>query len=648
MRNRYRSGVATLCAVLNACGGAGSPPPTHEPTVTISASLSSVTLGQKVTLAWSSTNATSCTASASPSQSDWSGPEPAGGSATVTPAAPGTISYTLRCSGAGGAASHDASVAASIGPLSIPSAAPPDGTVGSRYNPHLVCTPGCACLQTYSCWRTVYGFPLSATGGLTPYSWSWVPVDGSGLPPGLDLGGHTIGGIPTTAGSYQVAVTVTDSQSPTASAGANYTISIHNPPPPTISTDPPPSVPALNLPYTFTFVATGYSPLSWSETGALPPGLAFGTDGTLSGTPTKLGSYPIRVTVSDGLGQVSTPDDVTIKVFPHGFRATAEMTTARSSHTATLLNDGKVLVAGGLDANGVALATAELYDPASGTFTSTGSMTTSRYGHTATLLNNGKVLVTGGMDANGSGLAAAELFDPARGTFASTGNMTAARFEHTATLLNDGRALVAGGVGLPPSPAELFDATTETFTATTDMISARVSHRAALLDDGNVLLTGGTDGVPSDILTTAELFDATSNSFGSTGNMSTARRYHTATSLKGGRVLVTGGDDGSGNSNATAELYDPSNGTFASTGNMGTAHGLHTAVLLTDETVLVMGGTTVLAELYDAAAGSFAWTGSLTTTRMFHSATLLKDGRVLVTGGVGSGGAAVATSELYQ
>jgi hypothetical protein len=639
--------VATLCAVLNACGGTGSPqPPPDKPTVIMSASRSSVTLGQEVTLNWSSTNATSCTASASPSQNDWSGPEPASGSTTVTPVAPGTITYTLQCTGAGGAASRDATVAASIAPLSIPPAAPPDGTVGSRYNPHLVCTPGCACSQKYSCWKTVDGFPLSATGGLTPYSWSWVPTAGSGLPPGLDLGGLTIGGIPTAAGSYQVAVTVTDSQSPAASAGANYTISIHNPPPPTISTDPPPSAPALNLPYTFAFAATGYAPLSWSEAGALPPGLAFGTDGILSGTPTKLGTYPIRVTVRDGLGQVSTPDDVTIEVFPHGFRATADMTAARSSHTATLLNDGKVLVTGGFGANGVALATAELYDPASGTFTSTGSMTTSRYGHTATLLNNGKVLVTGGIDANGTGLPTSELFNPADGRFAPSGNMPAARFEHSATLLNDGRVLVAGGVGLPPSPAELFDSTTETFTATTDMISARVSHGATLLDNGNVLLTGGTDGV--DILTTAELFDATANSFASTGSMSTARRYHTATLLKSGSVLVTGGADGSGNGNATAELYDPSNGTFASTGNMGTAHGLHTGVLLTDGTVLVMGGGTVLAELYDAAAGSFAWTGSLTTTRVFHRASLLKDGRVLVTGGVGSGGTAVATSELYQ
>jgi hypothetical protein len=637
--------IACILWFLNGCGGGASSAP---PTVSISASSSMVTLGQSVTLSWSSRNVTSCTASANPSQSDWSGPEPVSGSASVTPAAPGTITYTLGCTGVGGSASHDSSVAASIGPLSIASAVPPDGTVGSKYNPHFVCTPGCNCLFHRSCFRKVYGFPLSATGGLTPYSWTWVPGAGSGLPPGLDLAGHTIGGTPTTAGSYQVAVTVTDSQSPAASSGANYIISIHNPPPPTISTDPPPSAPALHLPYTFTFAATGYAPLTLSETGALPPGLAFGTDGTLSGTPTKLGSYPISVTAIDGLGQVSTPDDVTIVVFPHGFKATADMTAARASHTATLLNDGRVLVTGGVDANGVALATAELYDPPSGTFTSTGSMSTSRSSHTATLLNNGKVLLTGGMDANGSGLQSSELFDPASGTFAPTGSMTAARFEHTATLLNDGRVLVAGGIGLPASPAELFDASTGTFTATPIMISPRVSHRATLLGDGNVLLTGGTDGVPSDILTTAELFDATTNSFASTGSMSTARRYHTATLLNSGKVLVTGGADGSGNGNATAELYDPSIGTFASTANMGTAHGLHTAVLVTDGTVLVMGGATVLAELYDAAAGNFAWTGSLTSTRAFHRGTLLKDGRVLVTGGVGSGGTAVATSELYQ
>jgi WD40 repeat protein len=637
-----------LC-LLNACGGSNAtPPPPAAPTVTIAASSGAIMLGQKVTLTWMSTDATSCTASANPSQSDWSGPEPVSGSASVTPAAPGTITYTLGCTGVGGSASHDAPVAANIGTLSIPAAAPPDGTVGSRYNPHLVCTPGCACSQKFSCWRTMYGFPLSATGGLTPYSWSWVPAAGSGLPPGLGLGGNTISGIPTTAGSYQVAVTVTDSQSPAARAGVNYTISIHNPPPPTISTDPPPSAPALNLPYTFAFAATGYAPLSWSEAGALPPGLAFGTDGTLSGTPTKIGSYPLRVTVRDGLGQVSAPDDVTIEVFPHGFKLTGSMTGARTYHTATLLTNGKVLVTGGADDGGVSLATAELFDPASGTFASTGSMSTARHHHTATLLNNGKVLVTGG-DANGTVVATAELFDPAIGNFMSTGSMTAARVEHTATLLNDGRVLVTGGVNQTAflATAELFDPATGTFTATTDMTHVRISHRANLLNDGKVLVTGGTDGT-GPILATAELFDPARNIFASTGSMSTARRYHAGTLLTSGKVLVTGGADSSGGGIATAELYDSPSGTFTSTGDMRTAHSLHTAVLLKDGTVLVMGGGSWLAELYDETLESFAGTGSLTTPRTGHTATLLSDGRVLVTGGVGSDGGAVATAELYQ
>ena len=111
-------------------------------------------------------------------------------------------------------------------------------------------------------------------------------------------------------------------------------------------------------------------------------------------------------------------------------------------HTATLLPNGKVLVAGGY--NGGALTSAELYDPASGTWTATGSLNTARYDHTATLLPNGKVLVAGGI-SNGSDLTSAELYDPASGTWTATGSLNTARYEHTATLLPNGKVLVAGG-----------------------------------------------------------------------------------------------------------------------------------------------------------------------------------------------------------
>jgi len=133
--------------------------------------------------------------------------------------------------------------------------------------------------------------------------------------------------------------------------------------------------------------------------------------------------------------------------------ATGSLITARYPHTATLLPNGKVLVAGGQDYSTI-FASAELYDPASGTWTATGSLNTGRHSHTATLLPNGQVLVAGGPGTNGVTTASAELYDPASGTWMATGSLNTARFQHTATLLPDGKVLVAGGSG--DTSAELY------------------------------------------------------------------------------------------------------------------------------------------------------------------------------------------------
>ena len=135
------------------------------------------------------------------------------------------------------------------------------------------------------------------------------------------------------------------------------------------------------------------------------------------------------------------------RVYAGTFSPTGSMETARSSPTATALPDGRVLIAGGASGqaeSSVALASAELYDPATGTFSPTGSLATARNGHTATLLSGGRVLITGGYDGSGYSVSA-ELYDPATGTFGPTGSMTDARTYHTATLLSDGRVLIAGG-----------------------------------------------------------------------------------------------------------------------------------------------------------------------------------------------------------
>ena len=128
------------------------------------------------------------------------------------------------------------------------------------------------------------------------------------------------------------------------------------------------------------------------------------------------------------------------------FATTGSLNTARYFHTATLLPSGEVLVAGGNDINGIPLASAELYNPAKGTWSVTGSMAAGRgEGSTATLLPNGEVLVAGGTDSNGFCLDAAELYNPSTGRWTSTGSMNQPRCHHTATLLSTGNVLVAGG-----------------------------------------------------------------------------------------------------------------------------------------------------------------------------------------------------------
>ena len=162
---------------------------------------------------------------------------------------------------------------------------------------------------------------------------------------------------------------------------------------------------------------------------------------------------------------------------PFEFEDTGNLVTARFFHTATLLPNGKVLVAGGLH-DGSTLASAELYDPASGTWTATGSLATARDHHTATLLPNGKVLVAGGFDGSVA-LASAELYDPASGTWTATGSLATARYGHTATLLPNGKVLVAGGLTDSGSlaSAELYDPASGTWTATGSLATARcLSH----------------------------------------------------------------------------------------------------------------------------------------------------------------------------
>jgi WD40 repeat protein len=507
------------------------------------------------------------------------------------------------------------------------------------------------------------GFPLAAIGGVQPYGWS-----APGLPLGLSVNSQTgeIFGTPTSPGSFNVPVTVGDSGTPQVTTPMSYTIMINNPAPPIINGTPAPPSGAVNLPYSFAFTASSAAPpLMWRVmgTGTPPPGTILNPDGMLSGTPTATGTSPFTLIAEDSFKQDSMPQNFTIQIFAHGFKPTGDMAGPRIAHTATLLSTGKVLVAGGTDGNGMALASAELYDPTTGTFSATGSMATARHHFAATLLcdlskppcNDKRVLVTGGLDVNGNPLMSAELYDPNTGTFSptpTTGSMQFVHASHTATLLNTGKVLI---IGWGPATAELFDPSTGTFKATGSMLAARVSHTATLLKNGKVLVAAGIGeigGAPG-VLPEAELYDPVTGSFSqTTGHLANARQWHTANLLADGRVLLAGGLlDNAERATATAELFDPTTQMFtATTGSMTTARAFQTATVLNDGTVQVTGGddgTGPLAtvEVYDPTAETFSAADNMGATSESHTATLLNDGTVLVTGGIGDG---EATAELYH
>jgi len=281
------------------------------------------------------------------------------------------------------------------------------------------------------------------------------------------------------------------------------------------------------------------------------------------------------------------------------FVATRTMSNPRCDHTATLLPNGEVLVAGGSDDSGNPLSSAELYDPGTGTFTLLSSMATPRARHTATLLGTGKVLLAGGNAGTGSSFTVfntAELFDPGTSIFTTTGNMTAARGEHTATVLQDGRVLLTGGYDNNPAngqvSAEIYDPASGQFTATGSMATPRAFHTTTLLQNGKVLVTGALNLVITGG-EKAELFDPTNGTFSPTGNMNVVRFFPAATPLANGQVLITGGLSAGGgifvNSDRSAELYDPASGLFYVTANMNRFRFGHRAILLSDGTVLVVG-----------------------------------------------------------
>jgi hypothetical protein len=389
-----------------------------------------------------------------------------------------------------------------------------------------------------------------------------------------------------------------------------------------------------------------------SVTWKLQEGAAAGTitaDGLYT-APSKIGTFHV---IATSVFNPNVSSTATVTVVNTGFTPIGKMATARYRHSATLLVDGRVLLAGGTSD---ATHSAELFAPASGSFAATtGGMIQVRSGHCSALLPNGKVLIAGGGGSASSLFKTAELFDVVTQSFTATGDLNQARDGATATLLTTGKTLIAGGkdsTGASLSTAELYDPNTGSFTVTGTMQMPRVQHTATLLANGKVLLIGSSTSTAA-----AELYDPVSGKFTPTGSLLHARAHHTATLLPNGKVLVVGGTlfttpEGGGAQPAdislsSTEIYDPATGTFQSAGDLVTARGYHSATLLPNGTVLIAGGysqgfdgdadpfveTMFAAEVFNPSTGSTAAAASLVGARAEHMAVLLNNRQVLVTGG---------------
>src|SRR5216117_3338627 len=336
----------------------------------------------------------------------------------------------------------------------------------------------------------------------------------------------------------------------------------------------------------------------------------------------------------------------------------ADLNQPRAEHTATLLANGTVLIAGGRDAADQALASAEIYDPATGGYTLLASpLPAPIWGHTATRLDDGTVLIAGGR-RGASPRRAAQLFDPATDTFTALGPMSTPRGRHTATLLRDGRVVVIGGTdGVKPvASLEIYDPTTRTFSlAPSALAVVRQDHTTTLLPDGRILVVGGSNA--SGALDSAEIYDPGGSTVSPAAPLNVPRTLASAALLLDGTVLVAGGQSAKDLDLNTAEVYDPAMNSFTLLpALMSTARSAHTGVrLLHNGKVLLVGGTSAgqlvpTTEVYDPVTSVFRQVGSPITARQLFGTNFFVEpytGIFLMSGGLDSAQRPLASSEAF-
>lgn len=314
------------------------------------------------------------------------------------------------------------------------------------------------------------------------------------------------------------------------------------------------------------------------------------------------------------------------------FKVVGTMTTTRFFHTATLLQDGRVLITGGFETDRPGHsspefrhATAELFDPAKGTSSLTGAMSQARSQHRAFPLQDGRVII------KGNDPYPPEIYDPRAGSFAILADAPEFGRSVSTTILSTGDIFATDEGG----NAGMLDQNTWEFTSSDRMIAPRTNHTATLMGDGRVLIAGGMNA--AGMVKISEIFDPTTHSFAEVGDLNDERWGHEALLLQDGKVLVIGGRRGTIEADnvqnvTTAEMFDPATGNFAAAGDTGLP-SIQSAFLLPSGKVFLLSGGDVA--IYDPASGTAARTGhSIGQNRLAYAITLLEDGRIMISGGL--------------